>query len=145
MIHDILVPQLGVNDEFVTIVEWRVNDGDKVEVGTPLCIIETTKAVVDLLAENPGVIVRIRCEKERVAIKDLLGYIGDSWEEIQRLIPEKQATGKKSVGGEADIKATQKARALAESLGVDIGLILKKGIIREKDVQEFYASRQKEF
>ena len=38
----ISVPQLGVNDEKLTIVEWLVKNGERVEINQEICTVETT-------------------------------------------------------------------------------------------------------
>ena len=58
----ISVPQLGVV-EAVTVVEWLIADGDPVEAGQAVVIIETEKAETELEAPAPGRL-RIRVEAD---------------------------------------------------------------------------------
>ena len=51
---EVIVPQLGVNDKEVTIVEWRAAPGDAVQRGQVLGTVETTKAAFELEAEQEG-------------------------------------------------------------------------------------------
>lgn len=126
MAHEIKVPQLGVNDEFVVIVEWYVKDGDKVEKDQPICLVETSKTTSELIAEESGYIKIDKKELDEAKIKENIGYITPSKsEKITRL--EKT---------EYKIKATRKAITFAEKLGVDLSKIKKRGMIREKDVKQ---------
>jgi acetyltransferase-like isoleucine patch superfamily enzyme len=147
MVHKIVIPQLSVNDEFVTIVEWYVKDGDKVKPDETLCLIETTKTAIDLAAPNEG-FVKIRKNSGKEArINEVIGYIVSSldikieeFESVSQTQPQQKETHPNTI----TIEATGKAKELAASLGVDLKSLNKKGgIIREKDVQEFYNLRNK--
>ena len=52
----IIVPRENVNDESATLVAWTVAAGAHVAPGQPVAQIETSKAVVDLLAPARGVL-----------------------------------------------------------------------------------------
>ena len=152
--YEIKIPQLGVNDEFATIVEWHVKDKDKVKSGDVICTIETSKAIHDITADKSGYI-KIKVEKgEEVRIQETIGLIVDSLNiNIDKYVAR---TGRKKEHEielrehevEKDIKslmdsrarktrATRKAEELAKELGVDLELIPYKGIIREKDVRKY--------
>lgn len=129
MVHEIKVPQLGVNDDFVVIVEWLVKDGDKVVKGQPICLVETSKTTSELNAEESGFIKIDKKELDEAKIKETIGYITPSKDEK---IVRKERLHQK-------YKATRRAIALAEQLGVDLSKIQKRGIIREKDVKQLTA------
>ena len=136
MVHEIVVPQLGVNDEFVTVAEWHLNDRDKIQRGGLLCVIETGKATTDLIAENEGFLRITKKAGEEAKIKEAIGYIVDSLDEK---VPVKNLEISKG----SPVKATNKAKELALSLGIDIETIDKTGIIREKDIRKFYESKKR--
>ena len=52
----IIVPRENVNDESATLVAWTIAAGAHVAPGQPVAQIETSKAVVDLLAPAGGVL-----------------------------------------------------------------------------------------
>jgi len=126
MTHEIKVPQLGVNDEFVIIVEWYVKNGDNIEKGQPLCLVETSKTTSELIADKSGYIKIEKKELEEAKIKETIGYITPTKSE--------KITNKTKI--EHKIKATRKAIALAEKHGIDLSKIQKHGMIREKDVKK---------
>lgn len=134
MIYEIIVPQLGVNDEVVKVVKWHLNDKDKVRNGSLLCVVETSKAVMDLYAENVGFVRIVKQAGEEAKIKEIIGYIVDSLEDK---IPDREP----DLSKEDVVRITNKAKDLALSLGIDIRVIKKTGIIREKDVRDFYKSK----
>ena len=51
----IIVPQLNPNDETIRLVEWLVAHCQIVSAGESICEVETSKAVTEIVAEQPGV------------------------------------------------------------------------------------------
>lgn len=146
--QEIKIPQLGVNDEFANLVEWYFKDKDHINVGDIICTIETSKAAVDLVAEREGYL-RILVETDNeVRIKDAIAVIAEEKEiDLLSLLPQKQLdrSEEKEISCKDEIKvikvkATGKARILAAENNIDLSLIKKKGIIREKDVMNFMSS-----
>ena len=130
MVREIIIPQLGVNDEFVTIVEWHVNDGDKVGLETPLCLIETSKATTELVAERAGFVRITKKAGQEAEINEVVGYIVSSLDiEIKEELPVQPQTELKEStisSRKKSIKATKKAKELARSLGINLELLDKK-------------------
>jgi 2-oxoglutarate dehydrogenase complex dihydrolipoamide succinyltransferase (E2) component len=62
MAFDVVVPQMGESVHEGTIVEWKVNKGDKVEVNQPLVEVMTDKINVEIPAEVGGVLEEILVE-----------------------------------------------------------------------------------
>ncbi len=58
MAIEVTLPKLGLTMEEGTLEEWLVNDGDVIEVGTPLLRLATDKIDVDVEAEAEGIIAR---------------------------------------------------------------------------------------
>ena len=52
----IVVPRENVNDESATLIAWTIAPGARVAPGQPVAQIETSKAVIDLLAPAGGVL-----------------------------------------------------------------------------------------
>lgn len=144
-VYEIKIPQLGVNDDFAMLVEWLVSDRAKVSKGDPICIIETTKVATELTAEESGFIFMKAMAGEQIRIRDTIGYISDSCDyEIPVSVQEnneKVADTTKNVFV-AKKKITNKARALADSLGINISSVEKIGIIREKDIKAFIEKKK---
>ena len=74
----ILVPRENVNDESATLVLWEVADGSFVEAGRPVAQIETSKAVVDILAPASGILRHEAKAGQDVPIGAPIGRIGEA-------------------------------------------------------------------
>lgn len=145
-ITTVTVPQLGVNDEEATIVEWYKSDFDKVKSGDPLCSLETAKAVYDVEAPASGVFVHLCDEQEIAAINQPIGLIGKDKASLEKAKQEHSPKKSKQAGSSAadgETKATAKAVKLAEKLGVDLNEITLDRIIKESDVTAHYEKNSK--
>ena len=74
---EVFMPRLG--DEMVegAIVEWLKKEGDRVEKGDPLLLVETGKATLEVEAEVAGVVKKILvAEKtEQIPIGQVIAII----------------------------------------------------------------------
>jgi 2-oxoglutarate dehydrogenase E2 component (dihydrolipoamide succinyltransferase) len=73
----ILVPKENVNDESATLVAWQVADGSRVEAGQAVAQIETSKAVLDLVAPASGILRHEARAGQDVPIGAPIGRIGE--------------------------------------------------------------------
>ncbi|RLC82169.1 MAG: hypothetical protein DRJ03_05115 [Chloroflexi bacterium] len=138
----VTVPQLGVNDQVATIVDWYVRDEDAVSSGDPLCTLETTKAVFDVEADASGYVVCLASVGSEVEISQPIALIGSVLEDLRAEKEgfERRSTEESNVRSTSlseSVKATRKARATAQRLGVDLKEISVHGIIREQDVVQY--------
>jgi acetyltransferase-like isoleucine patch superfamily enzyme len=138
MYKEVKVPRTAINDDFVELVEWYVNDGTHVEEGTLLCAIETSKTSFEILAERSGFLKILALQGERVPIQETICLLCDSLDELQDYVSKR----KPGANQDERFEATRKAVELAEGLEIDLMQINKRGIIREKDVQRFHTKRQ---
>jgi sugar O-acyltransferase (sialic acid O-acetyltransferase NeuD family) len=144
VMFEILMPQLGVNDDLVTLAGWLVSPGQKVNAGDEIATLETTKATFGLEAGSSGYVYPIVAEQAEVPVQTVLGLItsehGDQIvkDYTARTNPEGgQSQPLASVTGQRSM--TARARALAEKLGVDVLSLPTDRIIREHDVQRLAA------
>ena len=73
---EIRIPQLGVNEDRVLLVDWQVKDGDRVRRGDVVCLVETDKAAQEVEAPADGVLrVNRKLGTENVPIQALIGVI----------------------------------------------------------------------
>lgn len=134
----VAVPQLGVNDDTAMLVAWYVQDGARVAVDDVLCTVETAKAAYEVAAETAGLLARLADEGAEIKVTQPIALIGDDAEALaaakkRHLDARVQATT--GVAGDDGLKATDKARALAAELGVDLAALAVEGIIQEKHVR----------
>lgn len=148
------VPQLGVNDEFVVVIEYLFEEGDKVEREDQLLTVESSKTTIDITSEVSGYFKPARQIEDEVAVGDCLGYIFQSKAELESFIIEAQPEQKdhpnmdpqnkdhqnkdnRQSGGKQNQTAqiTKKAEALISQQSINVADIVYSGnILREKDV-----------
>jgi len=138
-VHEIVLTREDANTEFALLAEWLVEDRAEVAQGEPVCVVETTKATVEVEAPGAGTIVQLYAEGLEVELGKTIAYVAESAEELTSIdaaAREKPVEAKRAPG---DRKATRKAVELAELHGVDLAAIEKRGFITEKDVEELIA------
>jgi len=140
MYWKVKVPRVAVNEDFVELIEWHVIDGAHVEAGTPLCVVETSKASFEIPNERSGFVKILAVPGQRVPVQGAVCLMFDSLDELQGHVSKREPVA----NGEKGFEATRKAAELAKSLGVDLVQIGKRGVIREKHVLEFHVARQAE-
>jgi acetyltransferase-like isoleucine patch superfamily enzyme/glycine cleavage system H lipoate-binding protein len=140
---EIVLTREDANTEFALLAEWLVQDRAEVEQGQPVCVVETTKATVEVEAPGAGTIVQLYEDGVEVELGKTIARIAESAAELAEL-EQAAAEEEKPAPKPAttDRKATRKAAELAERHGLDLSTIDKRGFITEKDVEELLA-RQK--
>lgn len=138
------VPQLGVNDDRVKVVSWAVPEGEVCVAGQIVCELETTKAIQEVEADFPGVIVPVVYAGEEVMVSQPLALIGDN---LELLMAERDSLRKAGAGGGSGGRTaaiTAKARRVAEELGLDVDALsaeILSGVVRESDVRAAFQKR----
>jgi acetyltransferase-like isoleucine patch superfamily enzyme len=135
---EIVLTREDANTEYALLAEWLVEDRAEVTAGQPVCVVETTKATVEVESPGAGTIVQLYGEDVEVELGKTIAYVAESADELA-VIDEKgqeKPTPKPAAG---DRKATRKAVELAELHGIDLSAIEKRGFITEKDVEELLA------
>jgi acetyltransferase-like isoleucine patch superfamily enzyme len=138
---EIVLTREDANTEYALVAEWLVEDRSEVSAGQPVCVVETTKATVEVESPGDGTIVQLYGEEVEVELGKTIAYVAETADELAAVDAraETKPAPKPSAG---DRKATRKAVELAELHGVDLAEIDKRGFITEKDVEELIA-RQK--
>ncbi len=136
----VVIPQVGVNDDEVTVTAVECVAGQQVRAGDVLLTITTTKATFEVEAEGEGYFWPAVEEGERVVVGAPCAYLSDLPERPELPAAEPApAAGESAAAGGA--RATRKARELAARLGVDLDDLDHPGIVRERDVEAFAAAR----
>lgn len=139
MLNEIKVPLVGVNDKYAKIVQWNIKDEHFVKKGEILCFLETTKIVFELESEFSGFIKIIMPEGMRIKIQSTIGYIAETLEELKKIDFNKRDNEKENIRKRAgEIVVTKKAMKVAKEYGINLKQIKKIGIIREKDIVNYY-------
>jgi acetyltransferase-like isoleucine patch superfamily enzyme/glycine cleavage system H lipoate-binding protein len=138
---EIVLTREDANTEFALLAEWLVEDRAEVTQGQPVCVVETTKATVEVESPGVGTLVQLYAEDVEVELGKTIAFVAETAAELASLdVAEKE----KSVSKPAleDRQATRKATELALLHGVDLGEIHKRGFITERDVEELIALRK---
>ncbi len=138
---EIVLTREDANTEYALLAEWLVEDRAEVTAGQPVCVVETTKATVEVESPGRGTIVQLYGEDVEVELGKTIAYVAESADELATIdarAEEKPAP--KAVAG--DRKATRKAVELAELHGIDLSTVEKRGFITEKDVEELIVAQK---
>jgi pyruvate dehydrogenase E2 component (dihydrolipoamide acetyltransferase) len=101
MATEVLMPRQGQSVESCIIIEWRVQEGDVVEEGQPVCDIETDKAAFEVEAPASGIVLGIFYPVDAdVEVLKTIAVIGEPGEDISSLRSADQEPG--AAGGKAD-------------------------------------------
>ena len=149
MAAEVKMPKLGLTMEDGKIVEWRKKEGEPVEKGEIIFVIETEKVTFEVEAPASGVLVKIVAQVEEVKlVGEIVAYIAESGEDISSLMAgsgraaakNTQQPGEKSetragvgsaatksdAGGER-IKISPVARKMIQQSEVDLSSIAGSG------------------
>ena len=138
---EIVLTREDANTEYALLAEWLVEDRSEVSAGQPVCVVETTKATVEVEAPGAGTIVQLYGEEVEVELGKTIAYVAETAGELASIAADAEAKpAPKPAAG--DRKATRKAVELAELHGVDLAEIDKRGFITEKDIEALLAQRK---
>ncbi len=139
----VLVPLLNANEPEAHLVEIHAKDGQVVQPGDLLFTLETTKDASDVEAPEAGFLRIVAHEGETLAVGEILAMITETAEEpldlptpdLAAAQPVDPASAASSVVS-AELRLTKPARALAESLGVDLSTLPTDRLITEAVMRE---------
>lgn len=148
-VTEVFMPQLGVNDDVVTLHKWNVESGQKVSAGEEIALLETTKATFSLEAETSGYLYPIVENGREVPVRSVLAVLLDQPDDhaatkfMADLRDERTtAAGSAPNDGAKGLQLTAKARALIENTDVDISSLPLDRVIRERDVLDLLEKRK---
>ena len=131
----IIIPQLDANLVDVTITRWRKQAGDVVAAGEIVADLTTDKAAYELESPASGTLLAIAAaEKSIVLAGSTIGIIGEPGEEAG-LADTGAAEAPAAQGGTGEagatasapraprVRATPRARRLAQEKGLDLAVI----------------------
>lgn len=139
------VPLLNANEPEARLVALHVRDGQRVEKDTLLFTIETTKAAADVESPAAGFVRTLAAQGETFAVGDILAFITATADELLEQPPAKLPSViselhpssfiPSAYSGQAlppsSLRITKPARALAESLGLDLAALPTDRLVTE--------------
>ncbi len=132
---EIVLTREDANTEFALLAEWLVEDRVEVAQGQPVCVVETTKATVEIEAPGAGTLVQLYDDGVEVELGKTVALIAERADELETALARREPKPAADEKPAADRKATKKAVELAERHGIALGSIDKRGFITEKDVE----------
>jgi sugar O-acyltransferase (sialic acid O-acetyltransferase NeuD family) len=129
---EITVPLLNANEPEARLVRVHVKAGQAVEKGILLFTIETTKAASDIESPETGFIQLIAKEGDILEVGAKIAVIVESADERFEFTQEKQPAHASN-----GLRITKPARALAESLNIDISTLPTDRLVTEEIVRQF--------
>ncbi len=160
------MPQLGLTMEKGTILQWLKAEGERVEKGQPVVLIQTEKVEYEVEAPGAGTLLKILAkEGMELPVGGLMGVVGQPGEDIATLlagtpaaaaptaerrapslaVAETVATGQQVTRAPGErVKISPVAKKLAQEHGIDIATLTASGpegrIVRE-DVERAIAAQ----
>jgi len=89
MAVQILMPKLGMSTAPLTLIEWNAKEGDQIEQGNIVLVVETEKIRHDVEAEASGFLHILVEEGQEVPIGTVVGLIAETKEELEALKKER--------------------------------------------------------
>ncbi len=155
MIYEIHIPRLGITMDQATVVEWSVQDGQVVNKGDTVVIIETDKITHEIEAPESGFVKVIQPPGSVVQAGGIIGFITTTREEYEKApMPSVAASTQEPAMSASsqpvvepaqrtqtilNIKISGVARKMAEKHGLDLSTIRgtgPEGRITKEDVEQ---------
>jgi acetyltransferase-like isoleucine patch superfamily enzyme len=120
-----------------------VGDGERVEKGQPVCLVETSKALLELEAPGGGLLRHLYAQGDEVELGGRIAVIAKSEAELAAVADSRRPEVEPSrPAGPAN--ATRRAVELAEEHGIDLAQVEKDGFITAEDVERLVAAQAAE-
>jgi len=159
MAEQVIIPKLGMFSSAVTLTEWKVAEGGRIEAGETVLDIEAEKTTFEMPAPASGILHILAPQGAEMDVNTVVGLIAASQEEYDSLCgggapasspaapaaPAAAAPGMASVSHDEGGRrfSTPLARRLAREAGIDLAGVAgsgPNGRIQKRDVER--ASRQ---
>ncbi len=119
MAVQIVIPKLGLSMSDVTIVEWKAKEGEKVEKGSVVLVIETEKTEWNVEAGASGFLHILVQEGVKAKIGQVVGLIAETKEELEKL--QKETPRELLIGEVKEAPPPEIAQAKPGAAGVEPG------------------------
>jgi pyruvate dehydrogenase E2 component (dihydrolipoamide acetyltransferase) len=149
MTHEVRMPVLSQSMIQGRVVEWLVKEGEKVDKGTLLVVVESDKATHELESPQEGILYKILVEPESEVDVDtplaIIASVGERTPEVEgpESSPEihQETPVMASLAKESERKpVSPAAKRLAKELGIDPTMVTgsgEGGLVTEKDIRTF--------
>ena len=132
----VLIPQLNPNERESLLADLRVQNGQKINPGDVLAVLETTKSTMELTADNGGFVLGLAFSRgDTVSAGQVLCYLGVSADVPLPVAPKAAESTANDLP--AGLRITQPALTLARALGVDLNRLPLNTFVTEAVVRGF--------
>jgi len=150
---EVVMPRLGLNMKEGLLVKWLAGDGERVEKGQPLFVVETDKVTNQVEAEVGGILRHVVREGSSVPVANVVAYILQEGEAlpsgVRPVVPQPQAARpavppSPSAAPAQAVRASPAARRRARELGVDLQGVPgtgPDGAVTVEDVERYAAQK----
>ena len=118
--RELIVPTTDVNSDTAIVTVWHVPDRSHVSAGEIVAEVETSKSVLEVVAPQPGYLLRCAQEGDQIVLASPLAYLFETSEALAEhaaRLAEATAAASESSNG---VRATAPAIRRATELGVDL-------------------------
>ena len=119
MAVQIVAPKLGMSMSDVTMVEWKVKEGEKVEKGSVVLVIETEKTEWNVEAGASGFLHILVQEGVKAKIGQVVGLIAETKEELEKL--QKETPREPVIGEVKEAPSAEAVQMKPGAVGVEAG------------------------
>lgn len=131
----VTIPWTDVNDDSATVVEWHVEDRSEVRAGAALVDVETSKSAFEVQAPVDGVLLQLVPVGGEVSVGEPVAHVFADEDALAAFEEERAQHAAVAPEPADEVRASDKARARAQELGVDLATIAATGLITVKDVE----------
>lgn len=124
----LIVPTPDANSETAMVNAWYVRDGAFVDPGDVVAEVETSKAVLDVVAPDEGYVLRATEAGHEHRLAEPLAYLFPSLDELNDHAA-RLAEAAAGANGANGIRATAPARRRAGELGIDLAALAGQHVI----------------
>ena len=161
MAEPLIVPKLGMAAAVVTLTEWKVKEGGRIEKGDAVLDIEAEKSTFEMPSPIAGFLHILMPEGVETDVNTMVGFIAETQAEYDSLTkaagddaapapavaakPAPQATQPATAAANGHIFITPVARRMAKEADLDIRTLAgsgPNGRIQKVDVEQAIAARK---
>lgn len=129
MATPVIMPKLEISQESGTVIEWLKEEGEEVEKGEPILVVETDKVTVETEAPAAGILAGKRVGPgDVVPVTEVIAYVLEPGESPplaeETVTPEAEPMAPSQ---RVKLDATPVARRLAEAKGIDLKTVVGTG------------------
>ena len=137
MATEVFMPALGIAQDTGKLLEWLVQEGQTVQKGQPLMVIETDKTTVEIEAPASGILANVRARAgEDIPVGQVIAHILEAGETI----PGAQAVAPPPAGTAKAVSPV--AARLAAEKGLDLSQVPSRGErVTKEDILAYLAGQ----